>query len=565
MKQIYNSRFMLWGLLCLGLFLFSCSDKEDSLIETEALTIKFSAPEYKVKVGEEVTIIPEVNHITDPVYSWKLGEKIISTDTELVFKGTSVDEYFVTLRVDGRYTYGEEQIKISVLEKIMPEIDMPSSLIAYAGIAKQIEAEALYVDEGTTYVWRLNGKVVSKDKIYTYNERTLGAQSLSLKVTNDDGADLKVFTITTLPEPIPELFFDNGHYRVASNIKEMRKMTVPLGKTLVLAPVVCHIENPTTFTWQVDGAVQSSTTEFLKFTPKEKGTYLVTVTEKSTAAFAQVEVTCTEPEGTFFRSVQAGNKATAATAFDYVPAPGQFINYQVGSTKARALQDLQKALDGGNASYIGAYGGYWIVGFDHSVKNVAGKADLYIGGNAFQGWSEPGIVWVMQDENGNGLPDDTWYELGGSETGKEETQQRYAMTYYKPTKSGSDVLWTDNIGRTNSVDYNGYHSQAYYYPMFVEEDYYMVVGTCLASGVFTEGGIVKAKDFPWGYVDNYNTDPTRPSSEFWIEDAIQADGTPAKLTHIDFVRVHTGMAGKGAAVGEISTEPGCPKDLNFNK
>ncbi|MFR7812460.1 MAG: hypothetical protein ACLU4N_26295 [Butyricimonas faecihominis] len=28
--------------------------------------------------------------------------------------------------------------------------------------------------------------------------------------------------------------------------------------------------------------------------------------------------------------------------------------------------------------------------------------------NAFDGSSEPGIVWVMQDVNGNGLPD-VWY------------------------------------------------------------------------------------------------------------------------------------------------------------
>ena len=59
---------------------------------------------------------------------------------------------------------------------------------------------------------------------------------------------------------------------------------------------------------------------------------------------------------------------------------------------------------------LGGFGGYIVVGFDHSIDN-SGDYDLGILGNSFSGSSEPGIVWVMQDENGNGLPDDTWYEL----------------------------------------------------------------------------------------------------------------------------------------------------------
>lgn len=38
----------------------------------------------------------------------------------------------------------------------------------------------------------------------------------------------------------------------------------------------------------------------------------------------------------------------------------------------------------------------------------------------------------MQDVNGNGKPDDEWYELRGSETGGEWTVQEYAVTYYRP-------------------------------------------------------------------------------------------------------------------------------------
>ena len=72
------------------------------------------------------------------------------------------------------------------------------------------------------------------------------------------------------------------------------------------------------------------------------------------------------------------------------------------------------------------------MGFDHSIDNSSsgykGGYNFSITGNAFKGSSDPGIVYVMQDTNGNTLPDDEWYELKGSEYGKEETVQEYAVT-----------------------------------------------------------------------------------------------------------------------------------------
>ena len=54
------------------------------------------------------------------------------------------------------------------------------------------------------------------------------------------------------------------------------------------------------------------------------------------------------------------------------------------------------------------------MGFDHSIANGEG-ADIVVKGNMHEGSSEAGIVWVSQDTNGNGQPDDEWYELRGSE------------------------------------------------------------------------------------------------------------------------------------------------------
>lgn len=548
-------------LVCLITQALSCS-KDKNAPEQAGPTLEFTAEngEYKVKTGKDVVLEAKVTDATDPIYSWKLDGKIISTGLTCNFTGDKLGEYFVTFRVDAKNGSVEKQVKVTVLSKLPPEITMTSSIIVYSGLNTKLVANVLYAEQAT-YTWRLNGAVISTENSCNLNLTTLGAQQLTLKVVNADGEDLKVFAVVVLPPPAAELFFDDGRFRLAGD-QSTKRMSIPLGKTLVLAPVISNITGTPTFEWTVDGAVQSSTTEFLSFTPNALGNYLITVTAKGTAAIAKVNVTCVAAEGTYFRAAVAGSKAMVTNVFEFVPAPGQFTNFLEGSTIEQAQLSVQNAVNTGTTAYVaglGAYGGYFISGFDHSVSDVAGKADISISGNAFEGWSEPGIVWVMQDENGNGLPDDTWYELKGSETGKPETKQRYAITYYKPATGNTDVLWSDNMGRTGSVDYNMYHTQKYYFPMFISGNSYTLSGTCLKS-TFQVGTIETNPGFSWGYVDNLGDGS---KLNFWIEDAIKADGTPANLKYIDFVKVHTGQVGKGVALGEVSTEAGAAIDLNL--
>jgi PKD repeat protein len=566
MKKVIRMKYLL--LIVFPTLMLSCSGDEPPQPEkpTGVPVISFVSgnDERKLKIGESVTLTATIENAEQPVFSWKIDGKIVSTETVYTFVAERLGEYFANFRVDAANGSAEGQIKISVLEKVPPKITLASAQVAYSGVDTEFSAEADNA-ENATYVWRLNGEIVSTTATYIFNKTPMGNYMLTLKVITDEGEDLKTITITVLPQPQPELFFDNGRYRTVTNAAELRKMTVPLGKKIVLAPVICNIANPAAFEWKVDGAVQTAATgEYFTFTPTEKRAYRITVAEQSTGAATEVEVTCTEPEGTHRRG--GGAKAHATDAFDYCPAPGQFINYQTGSTKAKALQDLQTWCSNGAQGYfmIGAYGGYFIVGFDHSVANEQGKADLQVNGNPFAGWCEPGIVWVMQDENGNGQPDDTWYELKGSETGKTATKQRCAMTYYKPKAANSNTLWTDNTGRIGSVDWIGAHQQQYYFPMFIAEEYYTLTGTCLAATAGITGGLETSACYDWGYVDNISSDVTRATAQFWIEDAIHADGSPASLQYIDFVKVHTATIGKGAAVGEISTEPYLPVDLNFN-
>ena len=95
--------------------------------------------------------------------------------------------------------------------------------------------------------------------------------------------------------------------------------------------------------------------------------------------------------------------------------------------------------------------------------------------------------------------------------------------------------------------------------MFISQNSFTLTGTCLAA-TFKVGTIETNDGYAWGYVDNLG-DGSKVN--FWIEDAIKADGKPANLKYIDFVKVHTGQTGKGVALGEVSTEAGAPIDLNL--
>lgn len=126
----------------------------------------------------------------------------------------------------------------------------------------------------------------------------------------------------------------------------------------------------------------------------------------------------------------------------------------------------------------------------------------------------------------NGIPDDTWYELKGSETGKPGITQRYALKYFRPTAEKQDVLSIDNDGNLRFLARNAYHPDSGYFPWFLKEEYYILTGTCLGNQFKTEG-LETNWGFDWGYVDNIN-EPTG----FRIENAIQQDGSPANLKYI---------------------------------
>ena len=275
-----------------------------------------------------------------------------------------------------------------------------------------------------------------------------------------------------------------------------------------------------------------------------------------------------------YRAKTETSVAEQSIVFEYTPAPGQFINETktggfTGNEKTpeTASAYAEQRMKSGTFVSLGGFGGYIIVGFDHSIDNT-GDYDFGIIGNSFKGSSEPGVVWVMQDENGNGKPDDTWYELKGSETGKESTIQNYSVTYYRPSEPQQPVKWTDSEGNSGEVDYlKAFHQQDYYYPLWIKEDSYTLTGTCLEGRNYDQSGNgtywVNA-EYDWGYTDNFsdidrlsndnNANAGANSNYFKISNAIDEKGNPVDLKYIDFIKVQTGCNTKSGWLGENSTE-----------
>ena len=296
--------------------------------------------------------------------------------------------------------------------------------------------------------------------------------------------------------------------------------------------------------------------------------------------------------------------------FDYLPAPGQFVNelpkYATGDTRETMINKAGKELVGEDANSItlGGWGGYVVVGFDHTIVNVSGRRDFRIHGNAFGananprpnapfgGSCEPGVVMVAYDKNKNGRPDeDEWYEIKGSGSSSAENEpwysvavsknidvrtfRTYEMTYHRPateTPAGTPqghvsisnyIRWTDNQGQEGYKIKNTYHAQSYY-PAWIGDEKITYKGIRLARNGIEESGqgtYFVQYAFKYGYVDNYPN--AHDNSGIDIEWAIDKNGNKANLPGIDFVKIYNGIDQENGWLGESSTEIGRGEDLHL--
>ena len=270
--------------------------------------------------------------------------------------------------------------------------------------------------------------------------------------------------------------------------------------------------------------------------------------------------------------------AFANKVWEYRPAPGQFINtttsaYKKGFTYDDILEEATRRIQQKSLLTLGGFGGYIVLGFPQSIPNVTGEYDFKIKGNAYYnsktgtgalgGSAEPGIVFVSKDVNGNGKPDDEWYELKGSEYGKDTETRGYEITYHRPNPANLKVFWKDNQGNEGYIFRNSFHNQESYYPLWIESDEITFQGTRLKDNAVLENGLWVGYCYPWGYADNHPN--SKEGSNFKIDWAVDSNGSPVDLDQIDFVKIMTAVNQDAGQMGEISTEVTTIENLHFKK
>lgn len=263
-----------------------------------------------------------------------------------------------------------------------------------------------------------------------------------------------------------------------------------------------------------------------------------------------------------------------AEVLDYTPAPGQLVNVPPWGTPGGA-SSIEGGING--AVCLGAFGGSLVFRFENPVENDPHNPfgiDFTIFGNPLPDWSEPGVVWVMKDENGNGETDDIWYELAGSDYWFSSTRKQHQVTYSNPGGDmAADVPWTDQSGNSGVISANSVYTQPYY-PLHdsfpgIDPDSYTLDGTLIGGLVFEHSSGMKSIRRAFGYADNHMrgtapyTLPDNPYTRelensggdgFDIAWAVDATGKYMDLDRIHFIRVQNALQADGGWLGELSTE-----------
>lgn len=531
--------------------LASCGNDRDEEISKgtpPVITFENGTGVYAVKILKDITITPVVTNATDPIYTWKDKDgKIISKDVSCTYSSKTAGSVFLRFRVDTENGYAEEEVRVEVVDKMIPAVSLIPLYNTYIGKDISI-VSSVNITDGSTYAWTMDGKTVGTEPTYTFKPSEKGQFSLKLVVTNEDGSGNATTSILVSDKPEMNIVFNET------------QLTVPTGRAACVSPVITDATANATYVWQVDGVTQQGQTQStFTFTPPSAGNYQVKVTgtDGTVVKSATQTVVClTTNEAKYYRAPTANSSSTQITVFDLLPAPGQFVSQINGATQAEANTYAERRINQDkNYISLGAWGGYIVVGLDHSIYNKNNGYDFFITGNAFKGSSEPGIVYVMQDENGNGKPDDTWYELRGSETGKAETYQNYAVTYYRAPKTNMPLQWTDNRGNSGSVDLKPS------FPSWLKDAQYTLRGTRLKANT-RHDGLWYNDAYDWGYADNWGTDfvggenanADPAGNGFKIANAMYPNGEKVTLRYIDFIKVQTGIQSVAGVLGELSTE-----------
>ncbi len=540
---------------------------------------------YTVKVGESLTISPEFENISNAEITWTMDGEVVCRDITWTASWPDIGENYVTIQARNEYGTACEEIRIDVLELTPPVISLAipdGGLRIEAGTDYTFSPDIQHADmPGFTIKWFVNGLLEGEEKDFIFNRTEIGTYTIKVVASNEDGPSEKEFEVEVIPVGSGAKVFFHG----PSYFQPATTRYTFAGRPVFLIPQVENIPSPS-YTWEVDGVKSDLHDDMFHFVADKAGEYTVTITvtdnqvlpraitrnisRGSATAMASVTVVCVDAsEKERMRPASGASSPFSNKVFEFLPAPGQFVD-ETGSpaTLTEANAWAEERLKSRRYVSLGAFGGYIIVGFDHSVPASETSYDLVIEGNAFLsdegGSNEPGIVWVMQDVNGNGLPDDEWYELRGCEYDNKATRQNTYVTYFRPAGPGMNVEWTDADGKRGEVTFLSdlFDKDRVYFPAWITASSYTLYGTMIpARNTYDPStGFWHNAPYGWGYADNIGSDEIKEGDSygqyngFKFSNAVFADGTPVDLEYVDFVKVQTGVQAQSGPVGEISTE-----------
>ena len=317
-----------------------------------------------------------------------------------------------------------------------------------------------------------------------------------------------------------------------------------------------------------------------------------------------IKYTITLSDGTESSSDKVITYATrncyATKILEYQPAAGQFRSEIAWDNPLEFFVNNERGVS------LGALGGYIVFGFDQPIYNNPQNpygVDFTVEGNSFVAaekgvWTEPGAVQVMEDKNGNGLPDDgEWYELAGSDYWLSTTKHNVELTYYNPHYNDRYTVpwamkWEENgeiKHEYGAVVTNNFHKHSFYPDYFYNQDNpneskrwfspSVSRDSITFTGVTNIRGCIDMRSPSYiefyaysgfGYCDNkgFVKDDSRIAQNPYgrpslgesagdgmdISWAVDKDGNYVDLEKIDFVKVYTAGQVIAGWLGEWSTE-----------
>ena len=511
--------------------------------------------------NEELVIEPSVENIEDEdpnsiQYGWfKENGVLMCIGKNLHFTWKECGDYLVRFKI--KYSKGEvvKEIKVIVTERDLPilRFDLPPHGFISVEQGDKLTLEPSVIDNTDELEWFIDGESASKNRCLTIDTSKGGDQQIKVVAKNNDGECCVEFRVSIKIPNDSQFSWDfEARYQGAA------------GRRIIIRPFNIMNAGDATYTWYEDkNILQSGKSANFAFIAEEPGKHSlkVNVDNASFNATWVVDVIVYEHEGKYRRPINKNSAKEASKVCSWLPGAGWSTKNnlwpEVG-TEEEACRWAEERLTSNEVVSLGGFGGYIIAEFDHSVINKTGS-DFGILSDTEPGLSEPGVVFVMQDENNNGLPDDTWFEIAGSEYKKPTTRFHHIKNYSKVNKT-ADI----------SPEFQ------WLYPSWIGDDTYKLRGTKMDMRVFQNNqGEFMFKEFLWGYADNLSQKdghlispkgeyPVKYINSFDIDNAVYDDGEPVKLQYIDWIKVQTGVDTFADSLGTATTDIRAIIDVNLH-